>query len=182
MTLAAILTLSALLASPPALPQEQTPPSSTQSQPEQPTQEPKPDQTPSAQPQTAPATPAPETAKPTKKHRRKKKKPTTPDDSPKKVVVRNGSTTETTVQIAPGGLSKQQANSQAQTTTQLITNTNANLQTLSTRQLSATQKDTVKQIRTYMDQAKTATDAGDIQRAYNLAFKAHLLSDDLLKH
>jgi len=186
MTLATILILSALLASPPsgtglspALLQDQTQPQ-TQTEPSRP----EPPAQPQTSPQTQPAPPTPETTKPapTKKHHRKKKKPTTPDDTPKKVVVRNGSTTEPTTQIAPGGLSKQQANNQAQTTTQLLTTTNANLQKLSARQLSPTQQDTVKQIRTYMDQAKTATDAGDLQRAYNLAFKAHLLSDDLLKH
>jgi hypothetical protein len=202
MTLATILIFFALLASPPSgTPlQEPTQPSSSQpqaqpdtSQPEQPSQEPKPDQTPDrpvVQPQTPPAPqptqPTPETAKPkptpTKRHHHKKKTPTTADEGPKKVVVRNGSTTEPTAQIAPGGLSKQQASNQAQSTTQLLTNTNTNLQKLSARQLNASQQDTVKQIRTYMDQAKTATDAGDLQRAYNLAFKAHLLSDDLLKH
>jgi outer membrane biosynthesis protein TonB len=190
MTLAAVLTLSALLASPPVLLQEQTQPSSTQpqaqpetSKPEPPSQTPAP---PPAQPQTSPQPePAvPETTKPspTKKHHHKKKKPTTSDDAPKKIVVRNGSTTEPTTQIAPGGLSKQQANTQAQTTTQLINTTSANLQRLSSRQLSPSQQDTIKQILTYVDQAKSATDAGDLQRAYNLAFKAHLLSDDLLKH
>ena len=202
MTLAAILTLSALLASPPsgALPQDQTQPPSSQpqaqpetSKPQQPTPEPMPDQAPAeqpAQPQAAPQTESPQPtstatppkASPVKKRRRKKKKTTTPTEGPTKVVIRNGSTTEPTVQIAPGGLSKQQASTQVQTTTQLITNTNTNLQKLSTRQLSPSQQDTVKQVRTYLDQAKTATDAGDLQRAYNLAFKAHLLSDDLLKH
>jgi hypothetical protein len=32
-----------------------------------------------------------------------------------------------------------------------------------------------------MDQAKTAIAAGDIERGHNLALKAHLLSDELLK-
>lgn len=85
------------------------------------------------------------------------------------------------MQIAPGGLSKQQASSQVQNTTQLLASTDANLQKLSDRRLNSSQQDTVKQIRTYMDQAKAATDAGDLQRAHNLAFKAHLLSDDLIK-
>lgn len=95
--------------------------------------------------------------------------------------MRNGGASEPTVQIAPGGLSKQQASSQVQNTTQLLASTDANLQKLSDRRLNSSQQDTVKQIRTYMDQAKAATDAGDLQRAHNLAFKAHLLSDDLIK-
>jgi hypothetical protein len=45
-----------------------------------------------------------------------------------------------------------------------------------------TQQDSVSQIRKYMEQAKTAEDEGDVQRAQNLASKALMLSDDLLKH
>jgi hypothetical protein len=33
-----------------------------------------------------------------------------------------------------------------------------------------------------MEQAKSALDEGDLQRGENLATKARLLSDDLLKH
>jgi len=40
----------------------------------------------------------------------------------------------------------------------------------------------VNQIRNYMQQAKTAETAGDLQRARNLAFKAQLLSDEVLHH
>jgi hypothetical protein len=162
-----------------------------------------------AQPQTSPAASQPEAAKPAepgqestpapaesptqtappntqppapaKKHHHKKKKPAPPGDAPTKIIVRNGGATEPTAQISPGGLSKQQASSQSQNTTQLLAGTNTNLQKLSGRQLSPAQQDTVKQIRTYMDQAKAATDTGDVQRAHNLAFKAHLLSDDLVK-
>ena len=35
------------------------------------------------------------------------------------------------------------------------------------------------QIRQYVQQAKTAADGGDIERAHNLAVKAHLLSEEL---
>jgi hypothetical protein len=40
----------------------------------------------------------------------------------------------------------------------------------------------VTQIRNYVQQAKAAENAGDLQRARNLAFKAQLLSDDVLRH
>jgi len=33
-----------------------------------------------------------------------------------------------------------------------------------------------------MQQAKSAADSGDLERGHNLATKAHLLADDLLKH
>ena len=60
--------------------------------------------------------------------------------------------------------------------------TDTNLKQLSTRQLTVTQQDSVSQIRKYMEQAKTAEAAGDVQRAQNLASKALMLSDDLVKH
>ena len=37
------------------------------------------------------------------------------------------------------------------------------------------------QINQFMEQSKTAAVAGDLDRAHNLAMKAHLLSDELLK-
>jgi hypothetical protein len=40
----------------------------------------------------------------------------------------------------------------------------------------------VKQIQTYVEQARTAEAAGDLDRAHNLAVKAQLLSDDLVRH
>jgi len=40
----------------------------------------------------------------------------------------------------------------------------------------------VKQIKSYMEQAKGAAKDGDVQRAYNLAVKANLLSAELAEH
>ena len=37
------------------------------------------------------------------------------------------------------------------------------------------------QIAQFMEQSKTAAGAGDLDRAHNLALKARLLSDELLK-
>ena len=39
----------------------------------------------------------------------------------------------------------------------------------------------VQHIRSYMQQARDASKDGDTERAYNLALKAHLLSDELIK-
>jgi hypothetical protein len=64
----------------------------------------------------------------------------------------------------------------------LLATTDANLKKISARQLGSTQQDSVSQIRKYMEQAKAAEEAGDVQRAHNLASKALLLSDDLVKH
>jgi hypothetical protein len=36
------------------------------------------------------------------------------------------------------------------------------------------------QIHTYVRQSKAASDSGDLTRAHTLAYKAHLLSDELI--
>lgn len=79
-------------------------------------------------------------------------------------------------------MSAEQASSQRQNTSQLLTAADANLKEISSRQLNAGQQDSISQIRKYMEQAKAAEKAGDVQRAHNLASKALLLSDDLVKH
>ncbi len=85
------------------------------------------------------------------------------------------------VQLAPP-MSEEQASSQRQSTSQLLAATDANLKQISSRQLNATQQDSISQIKKYMEQAKAAEKAGDVQRAHNLASKAVMLSDDLAKH
>lgn len=115
----------------------------------------------------------------------KKHRPAPPagnsSDGPAKTVVRNGSTTDPTVAISPG-LSEQQISQQMKKTDQLLAAADANLKVISGRQLSASQQDTVTQIKSFIEQAKTASSSGDVQRAYNLANKANLLSVDLKGH
>ncbi|MCU1298701.1 MAG: hypothetical protein JWO91_2979, partial [Acidobacteriaceae bacterium] len=60
--------------------------------------------------------------------------------------------------------------------------TDAKLKEASARQLSPAQQDTMGQIRSYIQQAKAARSAGDLERAHNLALKAHLLSDEFVGH
>ena len=96
-------------------------------------------------------------------------------------MVRNGGTADPAVQLAPG-MSPEQASRQRQSTSELLATTDANLKQISARQLSLSQQDAVSQIRKYMEQAKAAEDTGDVQRAHNLASKALLLSDDVVKH
>lgn len=119
------------------------------------------------------------------KTRRKKHAPTPPantsPDGPTKTVVRNGSTTDPTVAISPG-LSQQQISQQTQSTDQLLASADANLKVISSRQLSPAQQDTVTQIKSFMEQARAASSSGDVQRAYNLANKANMLSADLKGH
>jgi hypothetical protein len=56
------------------------------------------------------------------------------------------------------------------------------LKKLDSQQLDSSKLEIVKQIQTYVEQARTAEAAGDLDRAHNLAVKAQLLSDDLVRH
>ena len=78
-------------------------------------------------------------------------------------------------------MSKEQEQHNRASTAQLLATTRTNLQMIEGRQLTASQQDVVSQIRSYMQQAKSASDSGDLSRARTLAFKAHLLSDDLAR-
>src|SRR5579863_2616186 len=98
--------------------------------------------------------------------------------TPEKKVVQNGGTAEPKVDLSSGA-NQQQASEQAKRADDLLTRSDANLKKISGRQLSASQEDTVKQIQSYIDQAKKAASDGDVQRAYNLAVKANLLSAEL---
>jgi hypothetical protein len=162
----------------------QTGPSGTSIPPEQDKPEPSPASPQTPAPATQPENPKsekkPATAATSKKHHRKPKPAVPTGSEPAKTVVPNGSTTDPNAQIAPS-LTEAQASHQRQNTTQLLASTDANLKKLSDRQLTTSQQDTVKQIQAYMEQAKVADAAGELQRARNLAFKAHLLSDELVK-
>jgi outer membrane biosynthesis protein TonB len=98
-----------------------------------------------------------------------------------KVVVRNGGAKDNSIQLSPGG-NQQQDSHDSEKTDQLLAKADDNLKQVAGQQLTATQQSTVDQIRTYMRQAKSAADAGDLARAHTLALKAHLLSADLTKH
>ena len=171
----------------PQLNQETQP--APQAAPERSTQEPPPVATPESQTtQPEPTAKKPESKAPAskkaaakKRHHHKKKPPSDPSPSAEKTVIKNGGTADPVVQLAPG-ISAEQASSQRQSTAQLLSATDDNLKQLASRQLDSTQQDSVSQIRKYMEQAKTAEAAGDVQRAHNLASKALLLADDLVKH
>lgn len=183
---------------PPSSPPPSEPPSGAQQEPSSPAPEQaKPAE--SGSPQSAPAQSAaqqpessqtaetgsqpqskPTPAKKSKKKGKKTKAATQASGGPTRTVVRNGSTAEPQMQLSAGG-SQEQASRQRQNTLRLLQITETNLRKISVRQLNSGQQDTVKQIRTYMDQAKAAADSGDLPRAHNLAFKAHLLCDELLK-
>jgi hypothetical protein len=130
-----------------------------------------------ANPGCKPATPARTKKHPaTHKSQAPASKPT--GTTPAKTVVKNGGTDEPTVDLSPE-VNQKQASEQTMRTDQLLASSDANLKKISGRQLSDGQQDTVKQIKSYMEQAKVAKDDGDVQRAYNLAVKANLLSAEL---
>lgn len=120
--------------------------------------------------------------------RHKKRKPaghksrtTKPADSgPSKVVVRNGGTKEGSTQLAPG-ITQAQAQHQKASTDTLLATTDANLKQTAGRQLTPAEQRMVDEIRIYVRQSKTATEAGDVTRAHTLAYKARLLSDELAR-
>ena len=97
-----------------------------------------------------------------------------------KVIIRNGGAKEGTPELSPGLSNEQQAHNR-ENTQQLLATTDANLKSAAGRQLTPAQQTMVEQIHAYMAQSKKASDTGDLNRAHTLAFKAHLLSDELAK-
>lgn len=132
---------------------------------------------PAAKPlETSPPTQNPEKQKPLRKKKRVGKKSTTSQSG--KVVVRNGGAKGDAPQLSPG-MSQEQALHQRENTAQLLATTDANLKRIAGRQLTPAQQSTLDQIHSYLRQVKAASDSGDVARAHTLAFKAHLLSDEL---
>ena len=68
----------------------------------------------------------------------------------------------------------------AQNTEQLLQTAESNLRKV-TRQLSDGEQAMLRQVRNYIAQSRSATQDGDLERAYNLAMKANLLSSELAK-
>jgi cytoskeletal protein RodZ len=136
----------------------------------------------SVKPECKPA--ASQTTK-TQKHPRTHKTAAAPTTAaktgPHKKVVRDGGTTDPNVYLSPR-LNQQQVSHQVESTNQLLGASEANLKKAMGRQLSAPQQETIEQIQSYVAQAKAAAHDGDVQRAYNLALKANLLSAELAGH
>jgi hypothetical protein len=94
----------------------------------------------------------------------------------KKTIVRQGGTAEPSIQLAGSDQASQKRND----ANQMLGSTEENLKKIAELQLSAAQKDTVAQIRQFVDQSKAALADGDVERGSTLAWKAKLLSDDLV--
>jgi hypothetical protein len=131
-------------------------------------------------PQAKPLAKAAVHSKKSRRHKTVKKQVATSDPAlPKKTVVRHGGTSDPAVVLTPGGTTR--GNFTPQMTADLLSATDANLKEATTKPLTATEEETVNQIKLFMEQANAAVKAGDLDRGHNLAIKAHLLSDDLVK-
>ena len=98
---------------------------------------------------------------------------------PSKVIVQQGGTSDSSIQLAGGAGGTKSP--QRDTANQMLAATEANLKKISAKQLNANQQDMVTQIRQFMQQSKAAVADGDLERARTLAWKAQLLSDELVK-
>jgi hypothetical protein len=107
--------------------------------------------------------------------------PPAPPKTISKLVIQEGSRPNSREQLAAGvGLEDSSSHSK-QTTEQLLQSTQANLNSIN-RPLSPEEQALVAQIKDYMAQSVKATKDSDPVRAHNLALKARLLSDELVKH
>ncbi len=97
---------------------------------------------------------------------------------PAKIVVQKGGITEQSIQLAGG--SAIDGTQKRDTANRMLAATEDNLKKISGWQLSTEQQDSATQIRQFVNQSKSAMAAGDLERAQTLAWKAKLLSDDLV--
>jgi hypothetical protein len=71
-------------------------------------------------------------------------------------------------------------NSTVQSTNQLLASTEQNLRSIN-RSLNNDEQNVLSQIRSYVAQSRAALKDQDFERAHNLAVKAHLMTDGLVR-
>jgi len=98
---------------------------------------------------------------------------------PPKKVVRDGGSDDPKIELL-GGTPAQQASNE-RSTEEITAATEENLKKITGRELTSLEQDTVNQIKQFMKQSKEAVASGDPDRGRNLALKARLLSDELIK-
>ena len=98
---------------------------------------------------------------------------------PPRKVVRNGGSSEPIVELR-GGTAAQKAFHE-NSTAELTAATEENLNRISGHELNASQQDMVSQIKQFLEQSRAAVTKGDLERGRNLAMKARLLSDELVR-
>src|ERR1019366_1052442 len=136
---------------------------------------------PTPPPSSEPAPPVQPTPAPTTKQKPKR------THTPKKVVVSPEPSTTTSEPAKPAPdasinapMTNAQAEQQKQETGNLLGAAETNLSNLH-RSLTSDEQQMVSQIRNYIAQSRKAMTDGDLERAYNLANKANLLSSELVK-
>ena len=98
---------------------------------------------------------------------------------PTKKVVRNGGSNEPAIQLI-GGTPAERASEQ-RSTEELSNATQENLKKIGEQQSDPSRQQMVSQIKEFVEQSKAAVAAGDLERGHDLAQKAHLLSEELVK-
>lgn len=107
--------------------------------------------------------------------------PTVAKATPPRIVVQpGGGSTETTPATVVPELSHTEEAHRRLTTEQLMQSTETNLKSLR-RVLSEQERAMLQQIQLFLTQSREASQAQDLVRAHNLALKAHLLSDELVR-
>jgi hypothetical protein len=149
-----------------------------------------PDQAPASVTQEKPPEPPPVKTKPKKTTRTATKKTPPPVSTPaaaQQPTATNNNQTVASLRppAAPdtaiaAAMPSQEINRQKEETTQIVDATENNLKNLS-RSLNDDEKAMKTQIQSYLQQSRKATTDGDFERAYNLAKKAQLLADALIK-
>lgn len=190
----AMLSLAGCRKKKPALPAPQVP---TITVPVQPTPPPEAATTaPSTTPSDATTTPGtnttkPAATKPKPKHHPAKKTATA--TTPAKPAAIPADTTVAKYNPKPGGdgngsgvqlsadVPQGEATQRKQETNQLLEATETNIRKVGGRSLNDFDQATMRQIRNYITQSRLAVQDGDLERAYNLATKANLLCNELVK-
>jgi hypothetical protein len=167
------------------LPQEQAPTVSTpqpepEPQPQQPAQPPA-DQQPADTTENKPSQKPPANTTKNQKPHPARKPPQVAANTPPKIVITEGGTGSGGDSIGLGqpGPAADAAHNQF-STEQLLDRTEANLRSIK-RLLTRDEQSLATQIRDFMAQSRQATKDGELVRARNLAVKANLLSDELVK-
>jgi hypothetical protein len=181
------LTTSCKRTRPPVPPQQAQAPTITEPQPQpqplpvpaQSQTQPAPAQPTVAQQQPAP-TPPP-AAKKAKPRKRAAKKPAPEPNKQQKAIVKDGGAQPSTGGQLVAGLPQNELDQQREKTAQLLRATDGNIKIILTHSLSPDEEETIRQIRSFMQQARDANKDGDTERAYNLALKANLLSKGLIR-
>lgn len=151
---------------------------------------------PEPQPQVAETQPPPPppTTKPKKPPRNAKKTNPAPNPTAVNNNAQNGKANQTVASVRPpanpadtppqtviaAAIPSAQLTQQKEDTTRMVDSTENALKGL-TRSLSDDEKSMKSQIQSYLQQSRKATSDGDFERAFNLAKKAQLLADALLK-